>query len=91
MGTLGEDAALHGAPAAFGLVFFECAQVIQTAQKAQVADLLVHLKGVGDAAGPEGVSNLGYFASEVADERGMGACKKWGILGRADGTWANIC
>lgn len=51
-----------------GLVFFERVQVVEPAQEEQVGDLLDHLDGVGDAAGPEGVPDLVDFAFEFAGE-----------------------
>jgi hypothetical protein len=43
-------------------------QVVQAAQKEQIGDLLNHLYGVGNAAGPEGVPDLVYLAFEFASE-----------------------
>jgi hypothetical protein len=62
------DAARHGRAQAYGFVFFQGVQVVQAAQKQQVSDLLHHLQGVGDAAGPERVPDSVNLAAQFARE-----------------------
>ena len=51
--AFGEEAPLDRRAQRLGLLLFERLEFVQTAQKEQVGDLLDHLKGISDAAGPE--------------------------------------
>jgi hypothetical protein len=53
--AFGKYAALYRLAETSGLVFFERVQIVKTAQKQQVSDLLHYLQRIGDTARPEGV------------------------------------
>ena len=55
--ALGEDAALDRLFQAGGFELFQGVELVQAAQEKEIGDLLDDFKGVGDAAGPEGVPN----------------------------------
>lgn len=64
------DAALDRLAQADGLVLFQGVQIVEPALEQQVGDLLDHLDGVGNAAGPESVPDGIDLAAEFACEHG---------------------
>jgi len=78
--AFGKDAALHGLVEPGGFVLGQRVQVVQAAEEEEVGDLLHHLQGVGDAAGPEGVPDAVDLGFDCAGDHGVVLA---GIRGRA--------
>ena len=60
---LGEDPPFDRFFGGVGLVFGQGVQIVQTADKQHVGDLLDHLDRVGDATRPEGIPDAVNFAT----------------------------
>ncbi len=63
-----EDAVLHRELQDEGAAFFQGVGFVQAADEQQVSNLLHHLQGIGDAAGPEGVPDGVDLAAEFPGE-----------------------
>jgi hypothetical protein len=63
---LRKDPPLQGTLQPVGFVLFQGVQVVQTAEKEQVGDLLHDFQGIGNAAGPEGIPDAVYLIADIA-------------------------
>ena len=64
--AFGEEAPLDRRTQRLGLLLFERLKFVQAAQKEQVGDLLDHLKGISNAAGPECVPQAVNLIAKIS-------------------------
>jgi hypothetical protein len=69
--AFGEDAAFELPELeAGGLVFLQRVEVVEALEKEEVGDLLDDFEGIGNAAGPEGISEGVNLTADLAGEHG---------------------